>query len=251
LLKQESFMRRRIVFASVVSAVTAVAMAGAVLAAGGGGFGTPGTTTFQDLNASAALTDSTGGFLYLDVDRGMQTFKLRGVTGPPVMVGPETVLSYYGFSQSTGYSFGCFVIPDSSFTVASNLSTASLNVDPTIETPCPGFLISASTGGRPGQSGPAPDAGGKGGGGGGGGNPGLTANLTWTSNGAVTSANFSEDARCQTAVAHAVGSSELTFGSVSGSVSALVDVSTQYAAINEFNTTEVITSTFSSACVGA
>lgn len=240
-------MHKRLVFASVVSALSVVALGGAVLAAGGG-FGSPGTTTFKDLSATAQLSDSNGTFLFISVDRGMQTFKLRGVAGPPVMVGPETILNYFGNSpDGTVFFNGCFVIPDSAFTVAQGLSTATLKVDPSIETPCPGFLIPAGSGGRPGLSQVVPDAGG---GGGGGGEP-ITANLVWTSNGAVTTFDVTTNSRCQAAVAHSVGSSTNTFASVSGSVSLLADVTTEYANIDSFSTTEVTTGTFSDACTGA
>jgi hypothetical protein len=239
-------MHKRLVFASVVAALSAVALGGAALAAGG--FGSAGTTTFKDLSASAEVTDSTGTFLFVNVDRGMQTFKVRGVNGPPVMVGPETVLNYSLFSaDGTTSLFGCFVIPDSAFTVASGISTATLKVDPSIETPCPGFLIPAGSGGRPGLSGVVPDAGG---GGGGGGTP-ITANLVWTSNGAVMTSSMTNTSRCQGTVAHAVGTSNNTFASLSGSVSLLADMSTQFANISNFSTTEVITNSFSAACVGA
>lgn len=240
-------MQKRLVFASVVAALSVVALGGAVLAAGGG-FGTPGTTTFKDLSATADVTDSTGTFLFINVDRGVQTFKLRGVNGPPVMFGPETVLSYSSFSaDGTTNLFGCFVIPDSAFTVAPGLSAATLKVDPSIETPCPGFLIPAGAGGRPGLSGVVPDAGG---GGGGGGTP-ITANLVWTSNGAVTTFSSTTNARCQGAVAHSVGTSTNTFASLSGSLSLLADMTTQFASISNFSTTEVTTGTFSDACTGA
>lgn len=238
-------MRKRAVLASFVAAVAVLALGAAALAAGG--FGSPGTTTFTDLSVSAALTDSNGGFLFLSVDRGMQTFKLRGVNGPPVMVGPETVLSFSGNSSDGTYFNGCFVVPDSSFTVANNLGTASLNVNPADETPCPGFLLAADAGGRPGLAGPAPDAGG----GGGGGSAPITANLVWASNGAVTSFDVTTNSRCQGSVAHSVGSSLNTFASVSGSVSPLADVTAQFAAINRSDTTEVATGTFSDACTGA
>lgn len=238
-------MRKRLLFSAVVATLSLVALGGAALAAGGG-FGSPGTTKFRDLNASAYLTDSTGSAVFISVDRGMQTFKLRGVTGPPVVVGPETVLNYSGISSDGSYFSGCLVIPDSRFTVASNLSTATLNVDPTVETPCPGFLIPAGAGGRPGISNIVPNAGG-----GGGGDLTITANLTWTSNGAVTSFTFNSTSKCQTAVAHTVGSTTNTFASVSGTVSLLVDVSAEYAAINQSDNTEVATGTFSQACTGA
>lgn len=79
----------------------------------------------------------------------------------------------------------------------------------------------------------------------------ITANLTWTSNGAVTSFTYINSSKCQGAVAHSNGGSTNTFGSVSGNVSLLADVSSQYASISEFNTTEVATGTFSDACTGA
>jgi hypothetical protein len=240
-------MHKRIVLSSVVAALSLVALGGAALAAGGG-FGGAGTFSFTDLSASAQLTDSSGTFLFLNVDRGMQTFKQRGVAGPPAIVGPMTVLSYSEQSaDGSTFSFGCFVIPDSAFTVASGLATATLNVDPSIETPCPGFLVPAGAGGRPGLSGITPDAGG---GGGGGGTP-ITANLVWTSNGAVTTSSMTNTSRCQGAVAHAVGTSTNTFASLSGNVSLLADVQTQFAQISNFNTREVITNSFSAACVGA
>jgi hypothetical protein len=239
-------MHKRLVLSSAVAALSLVALGGAAVLAAGGGFGTPGTTTFHDVSASAQLTDSSGTFLFISVDRGVQTFKPRA-GGPPAMFGPMTILNYSENSaDGSTFSFGCFVIPDSAFTVASGLSTATLNVDPTIETPCPGFLIPAGAGGRPGLAGVVPDAGG----GGGGGTP-ITANLVWKSNGAVTSFNITTSSRCQGAVAHAVGSSTSTFASLSGSVSLLADLQTQFAQISDSSTREVITNTFSAACVGA
>jgi hypothetical protein len=240
-------MRKRSLFLGLLAVASLVVTSGVVLAAGGGGFGQPGTTTFNDLSASAALTDSGGGFLFLSVDRGVQTFKLRGVNGPPVMTGPETVLNYFSNGPSGSSSSGCFVIPDSSFVVATGLSTATLTVDPSIETPCPGMLLSPEAGGRPGLAGPAP----AGGGGGGGFSQPITANLTWTSNGAVTNSNISTNSRCQSAVASSVGSSSLTFSTVSGSVSPLIDITTQFASIDEFKTNVTIANTLSAACIGA
>jgi hypothetical protein len=239
-------MRKRFLFVSLVAAAAMVA-AGSVVLAAGGGFGQPGTTTFKDLSASAELTDSTGTFLFLSVDDGVQTFKLRGVSGPPVMTGPETVLTYFTSSPSGSFASGCFVIPDSSFRVASDLSSATLVVDPSIETPCPGMLLPADGGGRPGLAGPAPDAGG----GGGGFSQPITANLTWTSNGAVTNLDITTNSRCQNAVAHSVGSNTFTFTSVSGSVSPVLDLTTQFSSIDQSSTTEVTTNTFSTACTGA
>ena len=237
-------MRKRLLFSAVVAAVAVFAVGGAALAAAG--FGSPGTSKFHDLNASAQLTDSTGSTVGLSVRRGVQTFKLRGVTGPPVMVGPETVLTYYGNNSDGSFVSGCLVIPDSRFTMASDLSTATLNVDPTVETPCPGFLLPAGAGGRPGISNIAPDSGPAADG-----DQTITANLTWTSNGAVTSFTYNSTSRCQTSIAHTTGSVKNTFGSVSGTVSLLADVSSQYANFSQSDSTEVATGAFTAACTGA
>jgi hypothetical protein len=241
----ELLMRKSIFLASTVAAVAMAAAGGAALAAGGG-FGSPGTTTFHDVFANTQLSDSSGNLLFISVDRGIQTFKARHTAGPPVMVGPETVLNYSGNAPDGTFFGGCFVIPDSAFVVGGSLATASLNVDPSIETPCPGFLIPAGAGGRPGIGGVVPDAGG----GGGGGTP-LTANLVWTSNGAVTVFNGTTDSRCQQANARTVFSSSNTFASVSGSAAGLVGLTSQFSQISISDSREVITSAFSAACTGA
>src|SRR5438270_11313452 len=109
-------MRKRLFLAGSVAALALVAVGGAALAAGGG-FGGPGTFHFRDLSANAELTDSSGTFLFLNVDRGMQTFKFKGLNGPPVLTGPETVLNYDLENPDGTSTFGCFVIPDQSFVV--------------------------------------------------------------------------------------------------------------------------------------
>lgn len=245
-------MRKRLLLSGFAALVLAVALGGAALAGGGGGFGGPGAIKFQDVSASASLFDSSGNLIFLSVDRGIQTFRLRGVSGPPIMVGPETVVSYYGNNASTGQFFnGCLIVPDPSFTVASGLASAQLKIDPSIETACPGSLVAADAGGRPGLGGVTPDGGGGGGGGDAAG--AITADLTWTSNGAVTDFSVTTSSRCQGAVAHAVSSSNNTYANVTGSLSLLTDIQPQgqFDTISTFDTTEVITGTFSNACTGA
>ncbi len=239
-------MRKHLALSGLLAGMGLLILGAAAMAAGG--FGAPGTYHFSDTNASAALNDSAGASIFLNVDRGMQTFKPRGVSGPPQMMGPETVLSFSGFDASGAGLFGCFVIPDSSFTVAPGLASARLKVDPSQETACPGQLVSAGGGGRLGLAGPVPDAGG---GGGGGGTP-ITADITWTSNGAVTSFTFTNTSRCQGAKSPAAGGSQSTFASVAGSVSLLKDISSSpFSQIAQFDNVQVITGTFSAACTGA
>ena len=116
-----------------------------------------------------------------------------------------------------------------------------------METPCGGFLIPAASGGRPGLSGVVPDAGG---GGGGGGFTPITANLVWTSNGAVTTSNGTSNSRCQGTTAQNVFSSTSTIAALSGSVSALTALSGQFAMIQNFDTRQTVTGQFSNACFG-
>ncbi len=240
-------MKLRLALTGVIATLSAVAISGAALAAGGG-FGGPGTFTFKDTSAFAQFVDSSGNFMFVNVDRGVQTFKIAGVKGAPMVSGPETVLNYniQSADGTTTLGFGCFIIPDSSFNVASDLSSATLNVDPSIETPCPGLLIPAGAGGRPGLAGVVPDAGG---GGGGGGTP-LTANLTWTYDGAVTTSNFTSHTRCQGTVATNNGSSSSTPATLSGSTSGLTDIVNQFASIQRSSIRNTITGNFSSACTG-
>jgi hypothetical protein len=236
-------MRVRIFLAAGVAAVGAIALAGAAFAAGGG-FGAPGTTAFRDVTAYAGLVDTSNDFLSVSVDRGVQTFLPKG-GGGPVMTGPQTTLSYSETLANGTVTGGCFIIPDSAFAVSSGLATAVLKADPTVETPCPGVLVPAGAGGRPGLVNVVPEAGG-----GGGGMP-ITVDLVWTSNGAIMSGNGTSNSRCQGVSTHAIFSSTSTFASVSGTADGLTGPpSTQYATVQILNNVETISGVFSNACLG-
>lgn len=239
-------MRKRVLFGGVTAAVTAVAVAGVALAAGGG-FGSPGTTTFHDVTATAEFFDAAGGVVFINADYGMQSFKTRGVNGPPVIVGPETVLNVSGNLDDQTPVFGCFVIPDSSFAVAPGLASATLNVDPSIEAPCPGLQIPAANGGRPGFTGVVPFAGG----GGGGGGTTFTGHVVWTSNGVLTTSNLTIETRCQAATAHTTDSVTSTPTLVTGGVSLLDGADGQFGSLQDSRSKQVIASAFSSACFSA
>jgi hypothetical protein len=251
-------MLRRILSLGVLGGLLTLGLTGSVLAGGGGGgFGAPGTNSFTDVSANAAFIDSIG-FVNLSVDRGMQTFKVKNTSGPPVMMGPETTLTVFvelvppAPGQPGGFEFGCFVIPDSAFTVASGLASATLNVGPSQETPCPGQLISAAAGGRPGFSAPAP-LGGEGGGGGGGSTiSSVTVNLTWTSNGVIFANRFTFGSKCLTFVSNAQGDSQSTVATATGTVSPLLTATAilQFGNIAQFDSTQVTTGSLSQACTG-
>lgn len=86
------------------------------------------------------------------------------------------------FTGTGGYSFGCWIIADSDFAVASDLSTASLSTTVPAQSNCPGAPLSVSAMNL---------VAGKGGGGGGGGVPGspITINVSWTYRGVTTTAH--------------------------------------------------------------
>src|SRR5438270_7198495 len=102
-------MKLRLALTGVIATLATVAISGAALAAGGG-FGGPGTFTFKDTSANAEFIDSSGNFMFVAVDYGVQTFKALGLSGPPIVSGPETVLNYdiQSTDGSTLIGFGCF-----------------------------------------------------------------------------------------------------------------------------------------------
>lgn len=250
-------MFRRVLSIGVFGGLLSLGLSGSVLAdTGGGGFGAPGTHTFTDVSASAGFIDSVG-FVSLNVDRGMQTFKLKNTSGPPVMFGPETVLNVSvalvppAPGQPGGSESGCFVILDSAFTVAAGIASAALNVGPAQETACPGEPIPASAGGRPGLAAPAPL----------GSQPppppppttisSVTANLTWSSNGVISTSRFTFGNKCLTFVSNTQGDSQSTVARATGTVSLLSNAAIfQFGSIAQFDSTQVITGSLSPACIG-
>jgi hypothetical protein len=250
-------MLRRLLSLCGLGALLSLGLSGSVLA-GGGGFGAPGTNTFADVSANASFIDAIG-FVSLSVDRGMQTFKLKNTSGPPVMVGPETTLVVFvelvppPSGGPGGFESGCFVIPDSAFTVASRgLASASLKVGPAQERPCPGRLIPAAAGGRPGFSAPAP-LGGLGSGGGSGGTiSSVTVNLSWTSNGVIFFNGFTNGSKCLGFVSNAQGDFQNTIASATGTILELLSSGAifQGGNIAQFDSRQVITGTLAPACGG-
>src|SRR2546430_14456200 len=128
-----------------------VALAGTAAAGGGGGYGGPGHFQFSGATAYATFGDpSSGDYLTaIYVDRGQLSFKLKRTPGAPVVEKPGTLLSVNEYSATTS-EYGCWVIPDSAFVVANDLSSASVNVHATADMVCPGFYVGSATGGKPG-----------------------------------------------------------------------------------------------------
>lgn len=241
-------MFKRLVPVAGILGLLTVALAGSAAAGGGGGFGGPGLFKFNDWSANANFVDAATGNYYTSVfvDRGMLSFKLKHTPGAPVIEEPGTVLNV--FEQSpTSLEYGCWVIPDSAFAIASDLSSASLDIHATSAMQCPGFFVGAVTGGRPGLQSSL----GFGGGGGGGGGPtvitDLSVNLAWTGSGALWSNQNSGVSKCQSFVSTSQGSFDYEFSAASGAVAG-APANDPLAQIAHSTQSSNANSTVSSAC---
>lgn len=172
-----------------------VVLAGSAAAGGSGGYGVPGKFTFTDWSANANFYDPSGANYSSSVyvDRGTQSFKQKHTPGAPVVELPGTILSVNEQSATT-QEYGCWIIPDSAFVIASDLSSASVNVHATADMQCPGFYVSGATGGKPqlqsaigyGGGGPPPTR-----------ITDIIVNLTWTGSGAAWNNKNSGSSKCQ------------------------------------------------------
>lgn len=253
------------------AALCSIALAGSALAQG---FGPPpGRSQVSDTNAFADLADSTRSIHANPfVDRGMQTFKAKEASGPPVVMGPATMLNLE-VDVPNGFAFGCWIIPDSAFTVSRDLSSATLTatVTPGVSE-CPGPPLSAATGARPGLEALSPQPLG-------GGPPGsfgfmgpVQIGVTWTSLGAVFKSRFTNNASCDSFISNAQGSDERAFAHATATLSATIatfsppppkglppmpgppvvlsnaSLTGDFAAIDQFSIDQVVSGTLSPAC---
>ncbi len=137
---------RRLLPIATIAVVLSVVLAGSATAGGGGGggFGLPGRTTQTQRFGFAFLQDSSGNVqVNAEGQGGILTFKAKGTAGPPTSTpGTLVQISVGGNVPSAG--FACWVIPNSMFTVNSDLS-ASLHFrsDAAGVTLCPGFALAS------------------------------------------------------------------------------------------------------------
>lgn len=222
--------KRLLPIAGLIGAMT-IALAGSATAGNGGGYGGPGLLKFDDWSANANLFDPTTGNYYanLFVDRGMQSFKLKHTPGAPVVEQPGTVLNVFEQTATT-FAYGCWLIPDSTFAIASNLSSATLNVHATPTMQCPGFFVGSATGGKPSLQSSL---------GFGGGGPGgpptqitdITVQMTWTGNGALWENQNSGTSHCQNYTANFHGAIDYEFAPAAGTFGDLGSVTDPLAQI--------------------
>ncbi len=253
------------------AALCSIALAGSALAQS---FGPPpGHSQSTDTNAFADLFDSTGSIhANPSVDRGMQTFKAKQASGPPVVMGPATMLNLE-VDVPNGFAFGCWIIPDSAFNISRDLSSATLTatVTPGVSE-CPGPPLAAATGARPGlealslqplQEGPPGSFGFIG--------P-VQIGLTWTFLGAVAKSRFTNNASCASFISNAEGSDQRAFANATATLSATIatflppptnglppmsgppvalshtSLTSDFAAIEQFSIDQVVSGTLSQAC---
>lgn len=201
----------------------------------------------------------------------MQTFKAKQASGPPIVMGPATMLNLE-VDVPNGFAVGCWIIPDSAFTVTGDLSSATLT---TTVTPglseCPGPPLSGATGARPGlaalslqplQEGPPGSFGFIG--------P-VQISLTWTFLGAIDKSRFTSNESCAGFISNVEGSDRRAFANAMATLSATIatfqlppkgvpplpgppivlsDVSltSDFASIDQSSIDQVVSGTLSPAC---
>jgi hypothetical protein len=203
-------MFKRILPVAGIIGLLAIALAGSA-AAGPIGFGQPGLFKFTDWQANATLVDPITGNIYggLFVDRGMQSFKAKHTPGAPVIEQAGTVLVVKELA-----GFGCWMIPDSAFVIANNLSGATLNIHATADMQCPGSFVGSATGGKPalqntlaiGVDDPPAQV------------TDIVVNLNWIGSGALWSNGNSSTSKCLDYIATFHSSSDYEFSTATGSV---------------------------------
>ena len=231
-----------------VCGLLSVALAGTAAAGGGGGYGGPGHFQFSDTTAYATFGDpSSGDYLTgIYVDRGQLSFKLKRTPGAPVVEKPGTLLSVNEYSATTS-EYGCWVIPDSAFVVANDLSSASVNVHATADMVCPGFYVGGATGGKPGLQSSI------GYGGGGGGEPptlitDIVVNLTWTGSGALWKNSNSGISKCGSYSANFHGTFDYEYATATGAVGDVTGSSDPFAQVGRNSQDSNAASSPSGAC---
>jgi hypothetical protein len=241
-------MFKRLLPVAGILGLLSIALAGSAAAGGGGGYGGPGLFKFVDSSAYANFTDPLTGNSYTSayVDRGAQSFKLKRTPGAPVVEVYGTVLNVIEQSD-TSFGYGCWIIPDSAFVIAADQSSASVNVHATSTMQCPGFLVSGTTGGKPGLQ----SAIGYGGGGPGGPPNQITdivVNLTWTGSGAAWSNVGSNVSHCQSFTATYQSHFDYEFATATGTLGSLTGTSDPFAEVSHSTFMSNSNSTPSSAC---
>jgi hypothetical protein len=226
-----------------ITGLFSIALAGSAIAGGGGWPPAPGNYQTVDTSASSNLVGPStivcgpkgcypqpSDFAYVSVDRGLHTFKPRD--GARLVQQSGTMLSLYMSSASGASVDGCWMIADSDFTVAKDLSSASLSTTVPGESNCPGAPLAVSA---------TNVVTGKGGGGGGGGTGPITLNLNWTYKGVVSHVRDDAKMTCGSfstvAGLDADHATALSQGQISGASASLTS---DYASIDQSSSRQLV-----------
>jgi hypothetical protein len=247
-------MKMRLLPILGITGLFSIALAGSAAAGGGGWPPAPGTYRATDTSANASLVGPStivcyppkgcfpqpSAFADASIDRGLHTFKPRGSASLVQQTG--TMLNLFLYNTVSGTSIaGCWIIADSDFTVAPDLSSASLSTTVPGESNCPGMPMKVSSTNLVTVKG--------GGGGGGGGTGPITLNLSWTYKGVVSHGRDDGMLTCGSFMTvggfdsdHATATSQ---GQITGASATLTS---QFASIDHTSTNQVVKGTPVDAC---
>jgi hypothetical protein len=230
-----------------------IALAGSAVA-GGGWPPAPGTYKSTDISAAADLVGATtivcyppkGCFpvpsesAYVSVDRGLHTFKPRD--GTPLVQQSGTMLNFSFSTVSGTYVSGCWMIADGDFTVAKDLSSASLSTTVDGASNCPGAPLAVSA-----TNVVTPK--GDGGGGGGGTTAPITLNVSWSYKGVVSHAHDDGTLTCgsfkTSAKQDSRHASATSQGQITGATATLM---AEFASIDNSSSNQVVKGVPLTAC---
>ncbi len=111
-----------------------------------------GTSTF---GFAQVLDESTGTFMFIQVQSGLVTFRPHRPGGPP-LVTMNTGVANISISNSSDSGFGCWIFPQDHIVVGSGLNaTLTLDTSDPSVLECPGDPVSTSALGAPPAIGPS------------------------------------------------------------------------------------------------
>ena len=203
-------LARRLALVFAIVFCGSLAMSAAAFAAGGLG---PGKYSFtsQSANAFFGMAQKGGppaSSFTVSVSQGLNSFK---PAHGPRTVSNSTMVFVSEFDASGNGGYGCFVVPDSAFTVSRDLQSAALHATLTIDEACQGYGTPVGGGKDVAFAG---------------GTSGLvlpvTVDVTWTADGAVSTYKNTFSFQCLKYSEDGGSTNQTTNASASGSISALI-----------------------------
>jgi len=236
-------MKMRLLPILGITGFFSIALAGSAVAGGGGWPPAPGDYRTADTAANANLVGPStivcyrpkgcfpqpSAFAYVSVDRGLHTFKPRGDARLVQQSG--TMLNLFMYTASGPSVSGCWIVADSDFTVAKDLSSAALSTTVPGESNCPGTPMKVSS---------TNVVTAKGGGGGGGATGPITLNLSWTYKGVVSHVHDDGMLTCGSFSTKAGLDSDHATALSQGQITGAPGLTSEYASIDHSSSRQVV-----------